>query len=268
MNRKIETTADGSPTFFVPDLGQHYHSTHGALQESLHIFIKAGLHFIAEKNSKISILEVGFGTGLNAWLTALEAERLCLKIHYEGLEKYPLLEAEYSSFIENFVGLEEVYLEDVPLLGGGAEERGGGGISYISSPDAARHPLGERDNARPSDIGNHNSEILHKIHQSAWQTPQKISENFTLQKFQIDLKDFSAQKRFDLIYFDAFAPSAQPDLWTETIFQKMYDALKDGGVLVTYCVKGDVRRAMKKASFRVDKIAGPPGKREMARAVK
>lgn len=220
MNREIVTTKDSSSTLFVPGLDQHYHSMHGAMQESMHVFIEAGLHLFKDKG-KANILEIGLGTGLNALLTALEAERLNLSIDYTALEKYPL-------------SIDEMLQLNYGELLQGAETK----------------------------------RLLTELHQLKWGEKLELSSFFLLQKLEIDFKDYQEKEVHDLIYFDAFAPSAQPDLWTVDIFTSMYNSLKPGGKLVTYCVKGDVRRNMKSAGFEVEKIPGPPGKREMARAWK
>lgn len=217
MNREVARTKDGSTTLFVPELDEYYHSIHGALQESLHVFIEAGLKHQAAENKELSILEVGFGTGLNSLLTALEAEKQKLKIRYTSLEKYPVTSEE------------------------------AGQLKYEDLISGSEH-------------------LFRKLHEANWGEWTKVTPRFELLKLQTDLKEFSAEAEFDLIYFDAFAPSAQADLWTKEIFASMYQSLKPGGILVTYCVKGEVRRNMKAAGFEVEKIPGPPGKREMARA--
>lgn len=219
MKREIVKTNDNSSTLFVPDLDEHYHSIHGALQESRHVFIKAGLHELVNRKNEISILEVGFGTGLNALLTLLEAEQKDLSIHYKSLEKYP------------------VTLDELKQLNYG-------------------------------ELLKDSSGAFQQLHKAEWEKWVSVNKLFKIFKQQTDLKSFSAPAEFDLIYFDAFAPSAQADLWTIEIFTKMFQSLKPGGLLVTYCVKGEVRRNMKAAGFEVEKIPGPPGKREMARAWK
>ena len=175
-------------------------------------------------DKSIRILEVGFGTGLNAWLSLREAMKNGLSIHYTALEKYPVLPAEIQEL--NYTEL----LPDDPI------------------------------------------NLFAQLHHADWEQSMEIfniqNASFHLHKKQTDLKNFEASEEFDLVYFDAFAPSAQPDLWTEDIFKSMFHALKMGGLLVTYCVKGDVRRAMKATGFEMEKIPGPPGKREMARAWK
>lgn len=221
MNRQVVKTNDNSSTLFVPELSQHYHSTHGAIQESVHVFIEAGLHQFLDHPKPISILEVGFGTGLNPLLTLLDADKNNLHIQFTTLEKYPL-------------SMEEVLeLNYAELLGG--EET---------------------------------MKQLTELHQVDWEQWMEITPKFSIFKKEIDFKDFSATAEYDLIYFDAFAPDAQPNLWTIDIFKNMFESLKQGGMLVTYCSKGEVRRNMMAAGFEVQKIPGPPGKREMVRAWK
>tara|TARA_R110002050_G_scaffold279780_1_gene426546 strand:+ start:245 stop:922 length:678 start_codon:yes stop_codon:yes gene_type:complete len=221
MQRKLVQTKDNSFTLFVPELDEHYHSIHGALAEAEHIFIDAGLKPI-EDRKEISILEIGFGSGLNACLTALYADRQGLNIFYQGLEKYPVLEGEWRA------------------------------LNY------------------PSIINQSGTEqMMINLHAAPWSEKTRLNSHFQLLKSQIDFREFRAEENtFDLIYFDAFAPSAQADLWSLAVFSEMYKSLKLGGRLVTYCVKGSVRRTMQEAGFIVEKIPGPPGKREMARALK
>jgi tRNA U34 5-methylaminomethyl-2-thiouridine-forming methyltransferase MnmC len=227
MKRQLIQTKDHSYTLFVPELDEHYHSIHGAMQEAEHVFLNAGLLPIATNKKEIRILEIGFGTGLNTWLTCLSADVNKLNIHYTGLEKYPVQEPEWSALS---------YAERMP-------ER------YAAT------------SLNPKALFDH-------MHEIPWEAPVALSDNFHLTKVQIDFKDFSALEAFDLIYYDAFAPSAQANLWTVELFTNMFQALKPRGVLVTYCVKGEVRRNMQAAGFLVEKIPGPPGKREMARAYK
>ncbi len=222
MERKWVKTKDGSPSLYVPELKQNYHSLHGALQESRHVFIKSGLHHFSEK-PELKILEVGFGTGLNALLTHFEKTNPNQKIYYHSLEKYPLEEEEWSAI-------------HWPEL-------------FLASPEY--------------------HEFYNQAHQAKWNQIEVLNNHFELQKTQIDLVDFEPPgMSYDLIYFDAFSPEAQPKLWTKEVFSRLYKALKMDGILVTYCVKGSVRRAMEAAQFEVEKIPGPPGKREMSRAIK
>ncbi|GAO42009.1 tRNA (5-methylaminomethyl-2-thiouridine)(34)-methyltransferase MnmD [Flavihumibacter petaseus] len=220
MERILQVTGDGSPTVAVPSLQVSYHSRHGAIQESMHVFIHAGLDPVLQQTTgTISILEMGFGTGLNALLTAIAApDRM---ISYEACEKFPLEDDLVRS------------------------------LNYCQ--------LLERNDMET---------LFLQLHQSPWEKPVAITPRFTLVKHQVALENFAPQQVFNLIYFDAFAPAAQPELWTTAIFSKLYASLEEEGILVTYCSKGDVRRAMTAAGFTVEKLKGPPGKREMVKAVK
>ena len=219
MQRQVIPTSDGSHTVSVPELNVTYHSIHGAIQESMHVFIQAGLEYVmqkVDKNETIHIFEMGFGTGLNAFLTAIEAEKQQRKILYTAVELYPLSNDE---------------------------------IEFLNYKDALGQP-----------------NLFHQLHQVAWNETIPITDYFTLIKQQVNLTDFQSEQRFHLVYYDAFPPNAQPELWTKEIFEKLYNMMLSGGVLVTYCSKGDVRRAMLAAGFEVEKIPGPPRKREMLRA--
>ena len=224
MKREIIITSDGSTTIHIPEWNEQYHSKHGAIQEAKHVFIKKGLEFYnAEKesqsNNEIAILEIGFGTGLNAFITLLEAQNQ--KVNYVGVEAYPVADDEIQK------------------------------LNYVKELDAE----------------NFNNEFQ-KIHETSWETKHDITPNFSLTKRQQFFEDITDKDSFNLIYFDAFGARVQPDLWTENIFKKMFEALKSGGVLVTYAAKGSVRRAMQSVGFSVERLEGPPGKREMLRAVK
>ena len=219
MKKEILKTTDGSYTLYVPDLDETYHSTNGALQESQHVFIEAGLKFSGLK--KLTVLEVGFGTGLNALTTFKEAEKSNLNIDFTSLEAYPLSWEEVSQL--NYTCLE--------------------GYQEYSIP-------------------------FNEMHSSDWANFTTISPNFSLRKLNLKLQELTFENTFDIIYFDAFAPQIQPELWTEEIFTLMYKALKNKGVLVTYSAKGSVKRALKSVGFELQSIPGPPGKREMSRAVK
>jgi len=218
--RSFKITADGSHTLYVEKLDETYHSTHGAIQEAKHVFINAGLNYI-EKN-ELNILEVGFGTGLNAFLTLLEAEKKGLKINYTGIEAFPLD--------------EEV-------------------IQQLNYKEELRSTVKEE--------GRYN--LLHSVE---WESEQKITEPFQLHKIKIELATYTPKEHFDIIYFDAFGPRVQPDMWTEAIFEKMYNCLTKNGILVTYCAKGSVKRGLKTVGFELESLPGPPGKREMTRAIK
>ena len=213
---ELLTTKDGSHTLYHQELDETYHSRHGAIQEAYHVFIKSGLELLKSKN-EISILEIGFGTGLNACITYLESLKSGQNINYNSLEKYP---------VEKKIWEKLNYAQNLNI--------------EVST--------------------------FEKFHEVAWNSPQYISEYFILNKIQNDLNSYKANIEFDLIYFDAFGPRVQPDLWTEEIFKSMLEVLKPNGILVTYSCKGDVKRAMIKAGFKIEKIPGPPGKREMLRA--
>ncbi len=224
MERQIIPTADGSVTISIPASGVTYHSKHGAIQESMHVFIEAGLHYILSKSithNPLRILEMGFGTGLNALLVLQESILTGLPVHYETIEAFPL---------ENVVYTRLNYCDQ------------------LQAPELQ-------------------SQFL-RLHESAWDITHSISDRFSFVKRNTTLEKFSSSGSFDLIFYDAFAPSAQPELWTEAVFRKLFDLLNPGGILTTYCSKGDVRRAMMAAGFTVEKIPGPPGKREMVRAGK
>ncbi|CAN5370796.1 tRNA (5-methylaminomethyl-2-thiouridine)(34)-methyltransferase MnmD [soil metagenome] len=217
-NKKIILTEDGSSTIYNSELNQHYHSIHGAIQESQHVFMKMGFEEIIKSKSEISILEIGFGTGLNAFLVLLES----LKVVYTSLEAFPLEEKEFTL------------------------------LNY----------------AEQLNVPEKQSDFL-KLHSSPWEIPISINENFTINKKKVKLEDFIFDNNsFDLIFFDAFSPEVQPELWTEEIFRKIFSATKPKGILVTYCAKGQVRRNMIAAGFSVERLEGPPGKREMLRGRK
>lgn len=220
MERKIITTSDGSKSLYLPELDETYHSRHGAIQEAYHVFIRMGLDLFKE-GAKFNVLEMGFGTGLNCFITWLESQQRNLSIRYHGLEAFP-------------VSIEMVRQLDYP-----------------SALD--------KDGSRS---------VFEQIHLCQWNEEIEISEGFTLFKEKKLFSEFRLTGVFDLIYFDAFGPRVQPDLWTEEVFQGMYDALRANGVLVTYSAKGSVRRALQAVGFKVERLPGPPGKREMLRATK
>lgn len=212
-------TADGSTTIHIPDWDEQYHSKHGAIQEAKHVFIKNGLSLFS--NQKISILEIGFGTGLNCFITFLEAPKMNLAIDYVGVEAYPLAKDEIEK------------------------------MNYIDQLNA-----------------NEFGDVFNQMHQQDWEIKGKISPEFSLTKRKQFFNEINDENKFNLIYFDAFGARVQPELWTEEIFEKVHKALKPEGILVTYSAKGSVRRAMLAVGFSVEKLPGPPGKREMLRAKK
>ena len=219
---EIEITGDGSHTLFVPELGEHYHSVYGAIAESRHIFLEAGFKYLYKPHKKIRILEVGFGTGLNALLTCVESEISGCYVEYSTIELYPLREDIYS--ILNFDSL-------------------------------VKH----RDSRG----------IFLRLHRSPWNENVHLTTSFFLQKINKSLKDYQPEKEtYDLVYFDAFSPDVQPEMWTGEVFDKMAYGLKKDGVLVTYSTKGTVKRNLISAGFKIEKLPGPQGKREILRAVK
>lgn len=222
MEREIIKTGDGSTTIHLPEWNEHYHSRHGAIQEAEHVFIKSGLEKMLESGiDSISILEIGFGTGLNALVTWKKAKDKNLLIYYTAVEAYP-------------VASEEVEKLNFP---------------------AEVHKAGAAD-------------FFTRIHTSPWESAIKITETFHLEKQKKFFQEITDDEKYNLVYFDAFGARVQPELWTEEIFNRMYRALRPGGILVTYAAKGSVRRAMQEVGFAVERLPGPPGKREMLRATK
>lgn len=219
MEREIIRTKDGSNTIHIKDWDECYHSKHGAIQEAQHVFIKNGLALY--QNQSVSILEIGFGTGLNAFITYLESKKLDLEINYVGVEAYPVSISELSA------------------------------MNYVSELNA------DDKNA-----------IFNLFHESNWEEKVVIDPFFTITKRQQFFEEITDCEQYDLIYFDAFGYRVQPDLWSTSIFKKMHTALRPGGKLVTYAARGVVKRSMIEVGFTVEKLPGPPGKREMFRATK
>lgn len=219
MKREIIETADGSKTLQIPEWNEQYHSKHGAVQEAYHVFIEHGLRSFKEQ--QLHILEIGFGTGLNALITLMEGKKQGLNVTYKGVEAYP-------------VSLDEVHLLNYPLILGAQEYRS----------------------------------VFDQMHRSEWNQHVPITPGFTLYKDRADFREIEDKNMFNLIYFDAFGARVQPELWSVAMFQTMYDALLPNGVLVTYAAKGSVRRAMQEVGLTVERLPGPPGKREMLRATK
>lgn len=218
---QIVQTDDGSSTVFVPFLNEHYHSRYGALAESLHIFIHEGFNSLG-KRQVVSVFEVGFGTGLNALLTCMEAERQSIQVIYHTVEKYPL---------------------DKEI------------IRKLNYPDMICE----------TGLTEH---VFSGIHQAAWGRTVPITPRFTLLKVKADFAVFQPDYHYDLVYFDAFAPEKQPEMWRPEHFTRIYKKMNYKGVLVTYCVKGQVKRDLREAGFIVEVLPGPPGKRHMTRARK
>jgi tRNA U34 5-methylaminomethyl-2-thiouridine-forming methyltransferase MnmC len=229
---KVERTADGSSTLMVKEMDEHYHSVKGALTESEHVFrdcaflYRHSMHTGTGLNPEsddtqctpvLRLLEIGFGTGLNAIVTAMAAKESA-RVHYMSIEKYPL---------------------DINLIDS---------LDYNKIID-----------------GN----ILKKIHSAEWNRKTEITPWFSLEKLHSDYLECKLPQDIDIIYFDAFAPEKQPEMWSEHAFARLYQAMKHGGVMTTYCSKGCIRRLLESIGFTVERIPGPPGgKREILRATK
>ena len=220
MKIEIRETLDGSHTLYLEELDEHYHSTFGAIQESEHVFIQAGLSIC--QGREVSILEIGFGTGLNCYLTLLKAQDSGQHIRYFAVEKFPLTEEVYNS------------------------------LNYGTYQNESA------------------SEIFAALHKAAWDQESEIGDHFYLHKISGDLlqMNYDLLPNFDLIYFDAFSHEKQPELWEQVVFERLFAKMKNNSILVTYCAKGSVRRALQAVGYKVERISGPPGKREMIRAIK
>jgi tRNA U34 5-methylaminomethyl-2-thiouridine-forming methyltransferase MnmC len=216
--KQLVTTSDGSHTIFVPELNEHYHSIHGAVQESALVYINNGLGFC--NSNPLNILEVGFGTGLNALLTVISDINKKRIIRYTALEKYPLEKNLVHSLNHwSFAGIK-------------------------------------------------GKQVFNSIHNSGWGSFEKITENFYLKKIKCDLLNDDIEGKFDLVYFDAFGPDKQPEMWTLNVFKKIADITIVSGILVTYSAKGAVKRILRSCGFDISLLPGPPGKRQMIRAVR
>lgn len=220
MKVEIVSSGDGSHTLFLPDMNETYHSLHGALTESQHVFIKMGLEVMHDDLEAVTILEVGYGTGLNAFLSLIWAEEHKKNIHFITLEPFPLS----TEIVERLN-----YADQLPEKW---------------------------------------KKYFQVLHSSAWEHPVKISEYFTISKSKSKLEDFSFDQLADLIYFDAFAPNKQPEVWDLNNIEKCYSLLKSPGILVSYCAQGQFKRNLKASGFTVENLPGPPGKKEMTRGLK
>lgn len=220
MKREIIITQDGSTSIYLPELNESYHSKFGAIQEAQHVFIKNGMDLF-QSNDTIHILEIGFGTGLNAFITFLEASKRKQKIHYDGVEAYPVSIADAKQ------------------------------MNYVNELNASEFEA-----------------IFDKIHSTQWEQKIELTPSFTLTKRKQFFQELTDEEKFHLIYFDAFGFEVQPELWDETIFKIMFDALLPNGILVTYACRTSIKKAMLSVGFSVEKLPGAPGKREMLRAIK
>jgi tRNA U34 5-methylaminomethyl-2-thiouridine-forming methyltransferase MnmC len=216
----IELTADGSHTLISERFEVTYHSKHGAIQEAQTVFIDAAFAKIVEQQTTVRILEIGFGTGLNALMTFGESLKNNITLHYTGIEAYP---------ISDKIAAELNY---------------GNLLNFAESID-----------------------FQNIIHENKWNVINQIHEKISFEKRLMRFEDIAFENEFDAIYFDAFAPNSQPELWTIAIFEKMHRALKPNGLLTTYCAKGEVKRNLKAAGFVIESLPGPIGKREMTRAI-
>ncbi|HEX8350127.1 MAG TPA: tRNA (5-methylaminomethyl-2-thiouridine)(34)-methyltransferase MnmD [Hymenobacter sp.] len=223
MNVEVRTTEDGSSTLYVPALDEHYHSTHGAIQEAMHVYLGAALEpALATGNSPVRVLEIGFGTGLNALLTLQRSLTASGAVAYDTIEKYPLSPA------------------------------------VIESLEAGRYLL------NPELLG-----LYEQLHAAAWDEAVPLLPRFLLRKITGALQETHlAASYYNVIYFDAFAPEKQPEMWTDDIFAHLYEAAAPGCLLTSYCAKGSFRRSLKAAGWLIEKLPGPAGKREMTRARK
>lgn len=214
---RLYMTSDGSHTLWDSERGQWYHSIHGATDESMRVFIELGFQYVVAQKSKIKLLEMGFGTGLNALLTFVESEKLAVQVEYTSIEAYPIGPNDWSK-----LNYDEVVKK----------------------------------------------RLLAQIHELSWEEMHDVSSYFSLRKCQIMLQKYETNDFFDLVYFDAFAPAAQPELWSVDVFLKLASIMVTGGVLTTYCSKSEVRRNLQTAGFKVEKHPGPFRKREVIRAIK
>ncbi|HNS18249.1 MAG TPA: tRNA (5-methylaminomethyl-2-thiouridine)(34)-methyltransferase MnmD [Bacteroidales bacterium] len=217
----VVQTADGSSTLFVPALREHYHSIHGAVGESLHIFIQCGLRELPSSAGTLRIFEMGFGTGLNALLTYFHTLGSARQVDYTGLDALPLKDDLY------------------------------GQLNYAECLDFKDA-----------------EEVFSRICFAPWEQKIAVGSHFFLTKHRARIEDYLPDGSFDLVYFDAFSPVAQPECWTQEIFSRLFQHMNPGGILVTYSSKGSVRRSLKQAGFTVEKLPGPPGKREILRGRK
>lgn len=217
-NLKLILTKDGSHTIFIPGMNEHYHSVHGAVSESLHVYIHAG--FCQHSAKSVNILEVGFGTGLNVLLTLKQAMEEKREVLYHA--------------IDNFILPMDITAR----------------LNYESFPGVSMTGL------------------LNMIHELEWGKEHQVSDFFKFKKILSDIKETEFTSLYDIIYFDAFGPDKQPEMWTEDIFIKLYGVMKPGGILTTYSSKGEVKRRLERCGFSIEKLHGPEGKREMMRCIR
>ncbi len=220
MNRELHITKDNSHTIYVPEIDEHYHSKFGAIKESKHVFINAGLRYYGKQNLKV--FEIGFGTGLNMLLTMIEATKSGIIIEYYSIDNFPL---------------------DLKI------------INELNYTDILKLNETEKN-------------LFYRMHNEKWNTDIKLNNNFKFTKINNDISRYQIPFFYDLVYFDAFAPDKQPEIWSKDIFQKIFNNLISNGILITYCAKGTIKRTLQSVGFHVEGIPGPTGKREMIRARK
>ncbi|MDP4280559.1 MAG: tRNA (5-methylaminomethyl-2-thiouridine)(34)-methyltransferase MnmD [Bacteroidota bacterium] len=221
MERQKIPTGDGSSTIFLPELNECYHSRFGAVTESMHVFIHAGFDLAITGKDKISLFEMGSGTGLNIWLTCCSAIKKGISVDYTALEPFPPDPDEILS------------------------------LNYTKESEPGEKKVFEEILHAPSNI------------------KTQICKGFTLHKISQTLEKVSLKEHyFDLVYFDAFGPEVQPELWTPELFGMIGKSMKPEGILVTYSAKGTVKQALRNSGFRIERLPGPPGKRHMVRGIK
>lgn len=221
MKRELIITEDGSHSIYMKDMQEHYHSIHGAISESKHVFIESGYNKVVKEFKSLNILEIGFGTGLNAYLTYIESKKYSKRINYVAIEPYPLGYELYEK------------------------------LNY------------------PVQLGELDSEIFLNMHHTNWIVPFFISDNFILSKIESKIEDIHLQEnQFQLVYFDAFAPDKQSEVWARQVFENIYQAMCQDAVLVTYSAKGELKRLLKDIGFTVEILQGFAQKKEMIRAIK
>ncbi len=221
--KRIISSEDGSHTIELIGKNEQYHSTHGAIQESNHVYIKHGLASISQNKQQINILEVGMGTGLNVLLSFQYALKNHLSIRYTAVEAYPLEKEIWSR------------------------------LNYVEKIE------------KETDL----SDVYHKIHSSNWNKEILLGEHFHFTKIDLPIQETQLKpNHFDLVYFDAFNPDLEPKLWSEKVFEKIFEAMRSDSILTTYSTKGIVKRALKSCGFSIEKKPGPVGKREILNAIK
>jgi tRNA U34 5-methylaminomethyl-2-thiouridine-forming methyltransferase MnmC len=214
MGRIIKPTGDGSFTIFDEQVGECFHSIHGAVQESQHVFIRSGFDWC--QKASVRVFEVGFGSGLNAYLTLIRANETQKRVDYEAIELFPISPDLVKTFAH---GIEDIA-------------------------------------------------VFERMHDLPWQVKVPVTPDFYLTKRQENILEAKILGPFDIVYFDAFSPEKQPELWTEDLFARIFDIMDEPSALVTYCAKGEIKRRLRRVGFRVESLPGPPGKREITRAIK